>query len=73
MKPKQYQIGIDTFERARANMTPNEIIACCKFNIDKYNWRKKDQQLSDFMKIIDYANFAIEIMQKENEKVANEK
>lgn len=72
MKPIQYQIGIDTFQRAEANMTPDEIIACCKFNIDKYNWRKKGQQLSDFQKIIDYANFAIRIMEKENERVLNE-
>ena len=72
MKPIQYQIGIDTFQRSEANMTPDEIIACCKFNIDKYNWRKKGQQLSDFKKIIDYANFAIKIMEKENKKVINE-
>ena len=66
-KPVQYQIGIDTFDRARANMTPEEILACCRFNIDKYCWRKKDQTLSDFEKIIAYANFAIETMEKANE------
>lgn len=72
MKPKQYSKGIDTFERARANMTPSEIIACCRFNIDKYNWREKDQDLSDMKKIIDYANFAIEIMEQENKRIINE-
>jgi len=58
-KPEQYQIGIDTFERAEANLSKEEILAICKFNIDKYNWRKKDQDKEDFQKIIDYANWAI--------------
>jgi len=58
-KPKQYQIGIDTFERMEANCNTDEIIAFCKGNIDKYNWRKKQSDLEDFKKIIDYANFAI--------------
>ena len=58
-KPKQYQIGIDTFERAESNLTKEEIIAICKFNIDKYCWRKKDQDKEDFKKIIDYVNWAI--------------
>lgn len=64
-KPIQYQIGIDTFERSKANMSKDELIACAKFNIDKYNWRKKGQDIEDFEKIIDYANFAIEVL-KEN-------
>lgn len=71
-KPPQYQIGIDTIERAKANLSPSSIIDCCRFNIDKYCWRKKDQDLSDFKKIIDYAKLAIEIMEKENERVINE-
>lgn len=58
-KPKQYQTGIDTFTRAEANLTKDEILAICKFNIDKYNWRKKDQDKEDFKKIIDYANWAL--------------
>lgn len=58
-KPEQYQIGIDTFERAEANLSKEEILAICKFNIDKYNWRQKDQDKEDFQKIIDYANWAI--------------
>ena len=65
-KPIQYQIGIDTFQRAKANLTKDELIACVKFNIDKYNWRKKGQDVEDFKKIIDYANFAIEILGSEN-------
>jgi hypothetical protein len=58
-QPSQYQIGIDTFQRSEANLSKEEIIAICKFNIDKYNWRKKDQDKEDFQKIIDYANWAI--------------
>ena len=58
-KPKQYQIGIDTFERAEVNLSKEEIIAVCKFNIDKYCWRIKDQDKEDFKKIIDYANWAL--------------
>ena len=58
-KPKQYQIGIDTFERMEANCNTEEILAFCNGNIDKYNWRKKGSDLEDFKKIIDYANFAI--------------
>lgn len=65
-RPKQYQRGIDTFERVEANMTPQEIIACCKFSIDKYNWREKGSDEQDFIKIIDYANFAIKQIQKLN-------
>lgn len=58
-KPSQYNIGIDTFERMEANCNTEEILAFCKGNIDKYNWRKKGSDLEDFKKIIDYANFAI--------------
>ena len=64
-KPIQYQIRIDTFQRAKANLTKDELIACIKFNIDKYNWRKKGQDIEDFKKIIDYANFAIEVLRGE--------
>ena len=58
-KPEQYQIGIDTFERAEANLSKEEILAICKFNIDKYCWRQKDQDKEDFQKIIKYAEWAI--------------
>lgn len=59
-KPQQYALGIDTFKRCEANMTKEEILACCKFNIDKYNWRKKGQDKEDFEKIINYAKWALE-------------
>jgi hypothetical protein len=65
MKPIQYQIGIDTFERMESNCTQEEILAFCKGNIDKYNWRKKGSDKEDFEKIIDYANFAIKQIDKE--------
>lgn len=63
-KPQQYKIGIDTFDRALANMTKTEILACCKFNIDKYTWRVKNQDRADFEKIIAYAQFAIDVLDK---------
>ena len=63
-KPTQYQIGIDTFERAEANMTKEELLACVRFNIDKYTWRKKGQDEDDFKKIIDYCNYAIKQLNK---------
>jgi len=51
-KPDQYKIGIDTFARAESNLTKEEILAICKFNIEKYTWRQKDQDKEDFKKII---------------------
>lgn len=68
IKPIQYQIGIDTFQRMEANCTTNEIIAFCKGNIDKYNWRKKGQDIEDFQKIIDYSNFAIKTLKNEDKR-----
>ena len=64
-KPVQYQIGIDTFQRAEANMTKEEILAFCKCSIDKYVWRKKGQDLQDYEKIISYAEFAIKQLKKD--------
>ena len=65
-KPIQYQIGIDTFEIAEANMTLDERLACARFNISKYTFRKKGQDKQDFEKIINYANWALK--QLENGK-----
>ena len=58
-RPPQYNKGIDTFERMEANCSKDEILAFCRGNIDKYNWRKKGQDKEDLKKIIDYANFAL--------------
>ena len=58
-KPKQYQIGIDTFKRSESNQTLSERLAVARFLIDKYTWRKKDQEREDFVKIADYANWAV--------------
>ena len=58
-RPPQYSKGIDTFERMEANCSKDEILAFCRGNIDKYNWRKKGQDKEDLKKIIDYANFAL--------------
>lgn len=63
-KPKQYKIGIDTFERAESNMDLTERLACVRFNIDKYAWRKKDQDFEDFNKIIAYAEYGLKQLKK---------
>lgn len=68
MRPKQYQIGIDTFERMKANATLEEAMGFIRWNIDKYNTRKKGQTLSDYKKIIDYANEAIWWLENSKEK-----
>ena len=66
-KPKQYQIGIDTFARMESNCTLTERLAFAKGNIDKYNWREKSQDIQDFEKIVSYANWAIKQLKKEEE------
>jgi len=53
-KPKQYDIGIDSFERMKSNATKEEIIGACKLNIDKYVWRKKGTDEQDLKKAKDY-------------------
>lgn len=58
-RPEHYKKGIDTFDRMESNCTKEEILSFCRGNIDKYTWRKKDQELEDFYKIIEYAKFAI--------------
>ena len=61
-KPPQYQIGIDTFERSKANQMAETRVEIAKFMIDKYNWRNKGQDIEDFQKIKDYCDFAIEAL-----------
>jgi hypothetical protein len=61
-KPKQYSQGIDTFDRMWVNMDRKELLACVKFNIDKYNIRDKGQDKEDFKKIIAYAKFGLKIL-----------
>lgn len=58
-KPAQYQIGIDTFERMRANATYEEAMGFIRWNIDKYNTRQKGQDKEDYEKIINYAQEAL--------------
>lgn len=58
-KPKQYQIGIDTFERAKATMSRDELIGFCKGNVDKYCWRVKGCDKEDLAKAKDYIDLWI--------------
>jgi hypothetical protein len=55
-KPSQYQIGIDTFDRLKANASKEEAIGFCKYNIDKYAHRKKGCDKEDIRKIKDYCD-----------------
>lgn len=58
-KPIQYQIGIDTFDRMKANASFEEIIGGCKLNIDKYIWRKKGSDREDWEKARDYIELGL--------------
>lgn len=68
IKPKQYDIGIDTFTRMRANATFEEAMGFIRWNIDKYNTRKKGQDESDYKKIKDYCDEALWWINKEEIK-----
>lgn len=72
-KPEQYQIGIDTFERSAMCQSPEVRVEIAKFNIDKYCWRNKGQDISDFKKIKDYCDFAIEALgELDDTKISDE-
>ena len=43
----------------RANATTEEALGFIRWNIDKYNTRRKGQDISDYNKIKDYCNEAI--------------
>lgn len=54
LKPTQYQIGIDTFERCKETMSREQMIGFCKGNVDKYIWRNKGCDAQDLVKAKDY-------------------
>ena len=58
-QPQHYNIGIDTFERMRANATYEEAMGFIRWNIDKYNTRKKGCDKEDYIKIKAYCNEAL--------------
>lgn len=61
--PSQYSVlNIDTVDLSKANDTEEEQLAICRFMIDKYNRRQKNQDLSDIDKLIYYANWKKEIL-----------
>jgi len=57
--PDHYDIGIDTFTRMRANATFEEAMGFIRWNIDKYNTRKKGQDVEDYTKIKAYCDEAM--------------
>jgi len=63
-KPTHYAKGIDTIKRAEANLTVNECIAIAKFNIDKYTWREKNQDLADCDKAMVYLKWRIKLLKR---------
>ena len=70
-KPEQYRKGIDTIKRSEANLTVDECIAVAKFQIDKYTWREKNQDIDDTYKIIFYAKWRLKLLKrKQMEEIA---
>jgi hypothetical protein len=65
-RPKQYQIGIDTFTRAIETMSTERIIGFCQGNIDKYIWREKGSDIDDLYKARDYIELWISILQRDS-------
>lgn len=64
-KPAQYAaLKIDTVEVSKANDSLQEQLAICRFMIDKYNRRKKGQDLLDVDKLLYYANWKKEVIEK---------
>lgn len=62
MKPKQYSsLAIDTVELAKANLTTEQQIGICKFQIWKYSMRSKGQDIEDSGKIEFYNNWLKEL------------
>lgn len=49
--------GIQPIETMQANMSKEELIGFLKGNIEKYLWRKKSQDASDYEKIVVYAQW----------------
>jgi hypothetical protein len=62
--------GIDTIKRAKANLSLEQQKGVCQFNIDKYLWREKEQNISDLKKVSDYLEWLIDIEMEIKSKVA---
>ena len=67
-KPKQYRKGIDTFTRAKENMSIEGIMAATVMTVDAYIWRDKGTDYEDFCKARDWLNFCIKAMEEDNKK-----
>ena len=62
--PEQYAgLAIDSIALSKANDTPEEQLAICRFMIDKYNRRQKNQDLQDIEKLINYAYWKKEVLE----------
>lgn len=67
-KPKQYRHGIDTFTRAKENMSVEGIMAATVMTVDAYIWRDKGSDYEDFCKARDWLNFCIEAMENDHDE-----
>jgi len=65
LRPPHYTKGKDTFAWAEETLTKEACLAIAAFNIHKYNTRNKGQDYEDFGKIIEYANWARSLTEKE--------
>jgi len=63
-RPKQYQHGIDTFTRAKANMSIEGIMAATVITVDAYIWRNKGTDYEDFKKARDWLDYCIKCMEE---------
>ncbi len=60
--------GIDTITRFKRNSTLEQQKAIAQFNIDKYLWREKGQNIDDIRKIKVYLRWLESIEKKINAK-----
>ena len=65
LRPEHYVKGKDSFAWAEDKFSTDICCAIAAFNIHKYNDRDKGQDYDDFGKIIDYANWARDLMEKQ--------
>jgi len=64
--------GIDTIKRVKANLSLEQQKGICQFNIDKYLWREKEQNVEDLRKISDYLEWLTAIEMEIEGNIATE-
>jgi len=64
-RPKQYRNGIDTFTRAKENMSIEGIMAATVMTVDAYIWRDNGTDYEDFCKARDWLDYCIKCMEEQ--------